>query len=682
MSRPLIQLLRRHVSGLTLSGIARALRLPPGGQQELKKRLQRLEEAGLLFHLQRRYFASNNVDIREGGLTTTTWGKGFVVPDGGGPYIHIPEGKTGGALHGDRVEVAMKSLGKKKRPEGQVIRIIAEGSGQVIGEYRDTEKGAYLCPINAVETEFRLRSEGKAAVRERLKPGLLILADRHSGCVTEVLGEADDEGVATEVVIRKYLLPTLFSGAEKEAAELQDSLSKDDIRGRTDLRSRRVFTLDSEGARDFDDAVDIEKRPDGYRIGVHISDVSHFVPPFSRLDEEAFRRGTSVYFPDRVLPMFPPRLSFTTASLIPGKDRLALSVFLNVDNEGRVEDREFCLSVIRSRHQLSYPEAGGILKNESGRPVPEEVRTQLFLMRQAARLLRTRRLAAGGLDFDLDSRPYTHFSDDLKQISSEELEAGWIIEDFMIAANEAVALFLEAEGGPLIYRIHPPSPPEVLAGLRGLLSVLGITLPPPGSLSGRDIQAALDKGRGKAAEALITLSVLRSLRRASYSNVREGHFGLGKRIYTHFTSPIRRYPDLIIHRILKKSLRRETIRTELRSGVSQYLTERQKTASDAERDLREWQAYRRLQGKTGMTFPGLIMETGKAGLVVALGGVGDHVEGFLPYAGCGDVFIREREYEVKGRRSGRIFRVGQTLMVTLREVDAVRRRLAIELARG
>ena len=581
------------------------------------------------------------------------------------------------------MEVAARSLGKKKRPEGQIIRVIAEGSGQVIGEYRETEKGAYLCPINAVEAEFRLRHKEKEA-GERLKPGLLISADRHRGCVTEVLGETDDLGVETEAVIRKYLLPSTFSGAAKEAAALKDSLSTEDIRGRTDLRSRPVFTLDSEGARDFDDAVDIEKRSDGYRIGVHIADVSHFVPSFSQLEGEAFRRGTSIYFPDRVLPMFPPELSFGAASLIPGRDRLTLSVFLSLDFEGRVEGREFCLSVIRSRRQLSYSEAGGILKDNSSRPskIPEEVRSQLFIMREAARLLRARRRAAGGLDFDLDEPVFTALSDDLKQISAEEREAGWIIEDFMIAANEAVALSLKAEGCPMIYRIHPPSPPEVLARLRGLMLVLGISFPPPGSLSAHDIQAALDKGRGTAAEALIILSVLRSLRRAEYSDVNQGHFGLGKKVYTHFTSPIRRYPDLIVHRILKKRLRRETINTDIDSALAHYLTERQRTAADAERDLMEWRIYSRLQRKTGKTFPGLIMETGKTGFIVALGGLGDHVEGYLPYDGCGENFIREKEHVVQGSRTGRIFRVGQTLMVTLREVEAVRRRLRLDLSRG
>jgi len=408
------------------------------------------------------------------------------------------------------------------------------------------------------------------------------------------------------------------------------------------------------------------------------------VPPLSQLDAEAFRRGTSVYFPGRVLPMFPPRLSFGAASLTPGKDRLALSVLLSLDFEGRVEGREFCLSVIRSRRQLSYSEAGGILEDKASRPseIPDEVRSQIFIMREAAGLLRARRRAAGGLDFDLEEPVYLPLTDDLKQSSAEEREAGWILEDFMIAANEAVALFLEAERCPLIYRIHPPSPTEVLARLRGLMSALGITLPPPDTLSAHDIQGALDKGRGTAAETLITMSVLRSLRRAAYSDVNKGHFGLGKKLYTHFTSPIRRYPDLIVHRILKKRLRHETINTDLRSGVSQYLTERQRTAADAERDLREWRIYNRLQRKTGKTFPALIMETGKTGFVVALVGLGDHLEGFLPYSGCGDVFVREKEHEVKGRRTGRIFRVGQTLMVTLREVEAVRRRLALDLLKG
>lgn len=686
MNRPLIKILRKYRSGLSLTQIAHALRLPPQDRQALKKRLARLEESGAVFRMKRKYFSVSGLDVIRGTYAITQWGKGFVIPDSGEAYVRIAAANTGGALHGDRVEAVSKSLGKKGRPEGLIVQILSEGSPFVIGEYRPGAGAGCVRPLNAAQPEMEIKKDEKIAGDDALKSGILVLADRHTRKVKEVLGHPHEGGADISAVIRKYRLPEAFSGAAAEAEALPAKISPADMRGRVDLRNRPVFTLDTRGAQDFDDAVDIERTSDGFRIAIHISDVSHYVAPGSEMDNEAFERGTSVYFPDRALNMFPERLSGEIASLLPGQDRLAVSVFLTMDESGVIVRQEFCPSVIRSRLQLSYPDAARILHGENRRiqNISEDLKSELFLMRDAARLLRAKRMEAGGLNFDLEEPTLFSLEGESFMESPEVLEAGGIIEDFMIAANESVASFLESKDCPLIYRIHPPPSPEAVGRLKSLTEALDIFLPLQDLKTARHLQAVIDRGKGKPFEKIIVMSVLRSLRRACYSTRNEGHFGLGKRIYTHFTSPIRRYADLIIQRLLKKCLRGETTADVFQpdTAVAVHCTCRQKTADDAQRDLTEWRAYRFLQKKTGHLFPGMVVEIAKAGLVVALEDIGYYVEGFVPFSLCGESFATELPHQATGKRSGKIFRIGQRISVFLRDVDDIRRKVTFDIQAG
>jgi ribonuclease R len=495
-----------------------------------------------------------------------------------------------------------------------------------------------------------------------------------------VLGFPDDPGVDTQVVIRRFNLATRFSAAAlEEAAEISGRISARDREGRTDYRRWLTVTIDGENAQDFDDAVSIKRLKSGsFLLGVHIADVSHYVKPESGLDRDARARATSVYLPGLTLPMLPEALSNDICSLRPRQTRLTVSALLEIDAQGRLVRAQFHPSVIKTAERMTYTSVFGIFQGNDeeiqkyGGLVPD-----LMLMRELAALLRARREEGGSLNFDLLEPELVYQEGQLQAVAAFEAnEAHHLIEEFMVAANEAVARYLSREGIPSIYRVHPsPGRPD-LEELRSLLEHFGLLLPKPEKVTSRDLQRVLEKAKGKPEEKFIQFQVLRALRLAVYAAENIGHYGLAIEEYTHFTSPIRRYPDLLVHRILKAARRGQKPRMPSLSSLALHCSEQERKADEAEKELVEWRIYRFLKGKLGEEFDGILVGITRAGVVVELENY--FVDGLIPYADLGgDYFHQKTKRMLIGRRSGRKLELGDRLRVVLAAVDPLTRRMTL-----
>jgi ribonuclease R len=502
---------------------------------------------------------------------------------------------------------------------------------------------------------------------------------RPRGRVVEILGDPEVPGVDVRVVLRHYGIPEDFPAAVLDAASrLPADPRPQDWAGREDLRRRTVVTIDGESARDFDDAVSIERLPDGvFRLGVHIADVSHYVEEGEPLDLEAYRRGTSVYYPERAIPMLPEGLSNGLCSLRPGVPRLTVSVFLDVNRDGEILARRFAETVIRSSRRLTYAEVRRLLEE----PRPDDraaygpVLPALREMRHVMEILNHARTVRGSIDFDLPEGDVELSSDGLVVgvLPEERNVAHRLIEEFMIAANEAVALELVRRKVPALFRIHAAPAPARAEELRELLATFSLSLPagdedlPPGAL-----QQVLREVRGRPEEHFVSSVVLRTLQRALYDPQCLGHYALASPYYCHFTSPIRRYPDLLVHRRLKALLHGRAEREAKRSRLverlpemAEHASQTERRAEQSERDLLQWKKVRFLAHRAGETFRGRITGVQPFGLFVQLDGY--YVDGLVPIRSMGDDYYRyePEAHRLVGENRGRTFRLADAVEVLL-----------------
>ncbi len=516
---------------------------------------------------------------------------------------------------------------------------------------------------------------------------------RARGRVIETLGFIWEPGVDIEVVIRKYKLPHQFPDEVlADAEKIPSEIGPSEIEGRRDLRDREIVTIDGESARDFDDAVEVNRLPNGnWQLGVHIADVSHYVPEGSAIDREAYERATSVYFPGRVVPMLPERLSNGICSLNPQVDRLTMSVLMEIDSEGRVVDKEFFRSVIRTRERMTYTDVNQIIDG----PGPElreryEPLLDLFdRMAQLYRILRSRRSRRGSLDFDLPQHEVLLTEQgEIESITAlARNDAHRLIEEFMLAANETVAQHLFFASQPAVYRNHAAPDLAKLEDLKNLLQEFGYKL--KGNLEEirpAELQRILRKVEGTPEEQLLSELILRSMKRAVYSPECQGHFALAFEQYTHFTSPIRRYPDLIVHRQLGDLIRRGALHGQEREAKESYhvtaamhSSEQERRAEAAEREVMEWKKVIFMLDKVGETFAGRVTGVAPFGLFIELE---EHfVQGLVPIASIGGDYWQylDREHRLKGERSHREFRLGDPVVVEVVEVDEDRRQIELRL---
>lgn len=673
--------------------IARALSLEPSEYGRLRRTLRDLQRKGDIYRVRKgRYAVPGRINLIVGRLQVTRAGHGFVVRDGDDD-VFVPSSRLANAFDGDRVAVRIERRPRGRNPEGSVLKIIERARTSVVGTFHRSGRFGYLVPrMGSLHRDVFIPADARAQARE----GDIVVArivDWGSGHldpvgeIVDVLGRSGEPGVDILAIVHSHELPTDFPAeviAEAENIRGRPA-NEEDLAGRRNFRDLLVFTIDPEDAKDHDDALSIERTgEDLWRIGVHIADVSHYVREDSAIDREAAERGTSIYLVDRVIPMLPDVLSGDLCSLVPGADRLTLSVLLDLDSTGEVLDSRLVSGVIHSRHALSYERAQDILDGKA--TANEDVRSALRQLRALAHKLRMRRQARGSLDFDLpEARVIVNAAGEPTQIERlRRLETHQLIEEFMILANESVARRAVERTLPFIYRVHEPPDPERIDRLREFVSGLGLRIPPAVDASPRGLQGLLASAEGRPEEGVISTLILRSMKQARYSEERENHFGLASHTYTHFTSPIRRYPDLIVHRILRQTLLEgkgvpETWQDSL-SEVAAKSSIRERQAMEAERESVELKKLEYLEGHLGDVFDGTVSGVASYGLFVLLDDV--LIEGLVHVSQLDDDYYRfvEEEYALAGEVRKRRYRLGDRVRVQVVSVDRESQKLDLGLA--
>jgi len=680
MIKKILDLLKKNKQGVNFQRIARELNLLQREKSLLKKRLYALENKGAILKAERKYFILPESRLLRGKLVSIGRGYGFVRQEKDPSRdIFIPGRHSGGALLGDIVEVVCQEKGTGKKLEGKIVRIVKKDRKTVMGIIKERWGQTFVLPYEAPsfdEILVKCRNDIK------VEPNVVVEVDRDTWCIKKVLGKPETPGVDIKVISAKFELSDAFSAeALVEAKETLSHLTPQEREGRRDFRSWRTVTIDGEDARDFDDAVSIKKLKNGnLLLGVHIADVSFYVKPDSFLDQDAYFKGTSVYFPETTFPMLPERLSADICSLREGEERLAFSVLLEINKQSEVVKSDFLPSIIKSDARMTYSSVFKIFSGEK-----KEINKyssfipDLMYMRELANRLRKKRIKEGSLDFEHPEPQLVYNGKVLSGVTSlEQNEAHRVIEVFMVAANEAVAVFLAKKKAPALFRVHPPPALADLEKLRSILSHFGLASPPSDKIRGSDLQSILERAAGRPESKFISLQVLKSLRIAVYSAENTGHFGLGKLMYTHFTSPIRRYPDLIVHRVLKKILNKSKPTKKALSTLARYCSDRERKAMEAERDLIEWRIYRYLKTRMGDEFAGIIVDISKSGLIVELGDY--FISGIIFFNDLeGDYYYRDNNCTLKGRRYGKKYELGESLRVAPVAVDPDLRRMTLQI---
>jgi ribonuclease R len=628
-----------------------------------------------------------------GRLTVNPAGFAFCRPDDGDAEdVYVPAARVRPAMHGDRVLVQVERSGRRGRTEGRVVRILERATERIVGVFRRGRTTGVLVPQDPRVTVPILvphdadggAADGDMVVGEMVRhPGRAAEAEAR---VTSVLGPAADPRVETLAVIHAHGLPLDFpAGVDAEARRVPATVVPEHAAERLDLRALPIVTIDGENARDFDDAVLVEADGHGHQLTVAVADVAHYVPAGSALDAEARARGTSVYFPDRVVPMLPEALSNGICSLRADEDRLVKVVRLRIDAEGRVRAASFHQAVIRSAARLTYTEVRQALVDRDPavrarlhRVLPSLERAEVL----AGRLLARRRMR-GALDFDL---PEAEIVLDLRGrpeqiVRAERSIAHRMIEEFMLAANEAVARELARRKLPLLYRVHEAPAPDTLGELARFLEGFGLRLHlEAGRVTPAALQAVLERVTGRPEERLVHTVVLRSLTQARYATLPLGHFGLATDSYTHFTSPIRRYPDLVVHRLLDVALDGHGRVPSDLAAIADETSARERVAMTAEREIVQLKKIQFMQDKVGRPYAGFVTGVTGFGFFVELAEV--FVEGLVHVSTLDDDFYEhvERQHLLRGRRSHRTFRVGDPVRVTVTGASIERRRIDFELA--
>lgn len=674
-SAKILSLLEKNKGGLPFDRIISELGIKARERNKLLEEIRKLEAQGRVRFLRGRFLLPPGSGLVRGRFVTSRKGFGFVAPSGGGVEIFVPARFAEGVLQGDEVEALVEARGKFGKPEGKIVRVVNKERSSVLGVYTERGGAPFLQAFDSPSPEdLPLRSRGRLAPR----PGMIVEADRLSLAVSRIFGYPEDPGVDSEVVIRRFALPVRFSEeAEQEADAIQEGVPPGVWDGRRDFQDWPSVTIDGEKAQDFDDAVSVRERPGGgWLLGVHIADVSHYVRPGSALDRDAYERGTSVYFPDLTLPMLPEKLSNGICSLQPAVPRLTFSVLMEVGADGRVRTAEFAPSVIRTAYRLTYASVFRIMEGDGReRRKYADVVPALLTMKELARALRSRRLAEGSLDFDLVEPELVYEQGTLRAVAAAERnEAHRLIEEFMVAANVAVASFFARKKAPALYRIHPVPDAADLEKLRDLLFRFGLVLPEASKIRSQDLQAVLEKVRGRPEEKFIGIQVLRAMKLAVYAADNVGHYGLGKAEYTHFTSPIRRYPDLVVHRLLKALLAGTKEAPLPLEAVALHASERERNAAEAEQALVEWRIFRFLKERLGEEFTGIVVDVTKSGLVIELDEY--FVDGLLPFALLHGGYARRASVRKRpATKRPKRFDLGDRVRVVLVSCDPVLRRM-------
>lgn len=633
--------------------------------------------------------------VLTGVFTGHPKGFGFVTAEGMEEDVYIHAEDVRGAMHQDTVQILLKPAQEGKRREGIVRKVVNRGTMQLIGLYQESKNFGFVIPDNGRYTKdiFIPKEHSRGAVNGHKV--VVALTDygtderNPEGKITEILGHISDPGTDVLSIVRAYDLPVEFPEKVLNQAErVPEQISAADMQGRMDLRQVQMVTIDGEDAKDLDDAVSLQKEGDHYILGVHIADVANYVQERSAMDREALKRGTSVYLVDRVIPMLPGRLSNGICSLNAGSDRLALSCIMTVDGKGNVIDHVIAETVIHVDRRMTYTGVKKILEGgEEEQEKYREVVPMLLQMQELSRLLRERRGRRGSIDFDFPESKIRLDPDGhpVEIMPCERNAATKLIEDFMLIANETIAEDYFWRQMPFLYRTHEKPDPDRMRKLATFLHNFGYTLRlKDNELHPKELQKLLDRLEGTPQEALIDRLTLRSMKQAKYTTECTGHFGLAANYYCHFTSPIRRYPDLQIHRIIKDGLRGRMNEDKILhyqnilDEVAGQSSELERRAAEAERETIRLKKAEYMSRHLYEEFDGVISGMTAWGLYVELPNT---VEGLVRAASLpGDYFeYKESTYEMVGAHTGKTWKLGQPVRVRVTGADPAARTIDFEL---
>lgn len=675
---------------MKLKELAMLLNVPREQRDELKEVMDALVAEGKVGLSKRGKYGKPESFALVGIFTGNTKGFGFVTIEGQEQDIYIPADKTEDALHGDKVQIVASAARAGRRPEGAVVRVLERANETLVGYFQKNKNFGFVIPDNQKISTDIFIPQGKDMGAVNGHKVVVRITDyggerrNPEGEVTEIIGHVNDPGTDILSIVKAYGIPEEYpDNVMAQVSRVPDEVLPADMAGRKDLRGWQTVTIDGEDAKDLDDAITITREDYGYKLGVHIADVTNYVTEGSPLDQEALKRGTSVYLADRVIPMLPHKLSNGICSLNAGTDRLALSCIMEIDDQGRVLGHEIAETVINVDRRMTYTAVNAIVTDRDEAVMAEYADfVEMFdLMKELADILREKRRQRGSIDFDfpeskiiLDERGRAV---DIKPYDRNA--ATKIIEDFMLMANETIAEDFFWQELPFVYRTHDNPDPEKMKRLGVFINNFGYTIRTQnGEVHPKELQKLLKKIEGTEEEALISRLTLRSMKQAKYMPVCTGHFGLAAKYYTHFTSPIRRYPDLQIHRIIKENLRggltqkRIAHYDKILTGVTVQCSANERRAEEAERETVKLKKCEYMSRRIGEIFEGVISGVTNWGFYVELPNT---VEGLVHVNDLyGDYFIFDEEHmELRGELKGKVYKLGQKIAVAVAGTDRLTR---------
>ncbi|MFB0634432.1 ribonuclease R [Bacillus rugosus] len=668
--------------------------------KELVKALVALEEKGLIVRTRSdRYGIPEKMNLIKGKISAHAKGFAFLLPeDTSLSDVFIPPNELNTAMNGDIVMVRLNSQSSGSRQEGTVIRILERAIQRVVGTYTETRNFGFVIPDDKkITSDIFIPKNGKNGAAEGHKVVVKLTSYPEGrmnaeGEIETILGHKNDPGIDILSVIHKHGLPGEFpADAMEQATSTPDTIDEKDLKDRRDLRDQVIVTIDGADAKDLDDAVTVTKLDDGsYKLGVHIADVSHYVTENSPIDKEALERGTSVYLVDRVIPMIPHRLSNGICSLNPKVDRLTLSCEMTINSQGQVTEHEIFQSVIKTTERMTYSDVNKILvdDDEELKQKYEPLVPMFKDMERLAQILRDKRMNRGAVDFDFkEAKVLVDEEGAVKDVVIRERSvAEKLIEEFMLVANETVAEHFHWMNVPFIYRIHEEPNAEKLQKFLEFVTTFGYVVKgTAGDIHPRALQSILDAVRDRPEETVISTVMLRSMKQAKYDPQSLGHFGLSTEFYTHFTSPIRRYPDLIVHRLIRTYLINGKVDestqekwAERLPDIAEHTSTMERRAVDAERETDDLKKAEFMLDKIGEEFDGMISSVTNFGMFVELPNT---IEGLVHVSFMTDDYYRfdEQHFAMIGERTGNVFRIGDEITVKVVDVNKDERNIDFEI---
>jgi len=674
------------------------LDVKPFEHEDFQRRLAAMARAAQLLQNRRGdWLIPDKADLVRGRVEGHADGYGFLVPDEGGADLFLATKEMDKVLHGDRAIARIIGMDRKGRPEGKIVEVTERANRLVVGRAHQ-EHGVWIVVAEnrRISQDILLSPPEKGSKAPKLASGQVVMVEiveqpskqsQPIAKLVEVLGNYADPGMEIEIALRKHELPFQFSKpALDETKKLPDAVRKSDWKGREDITELPLVTIDGETAKDFDDAVYCERQGKGFRLIVAIADVSHYVKAGGALDGDAFDRGNSVYFPRRVIPMLPEKLSNGLCSLNPMVERLTVACDMNVGPNGDIKTFRFYPAVIFSHARLTYTEVAAALyeRDAATRQRLAPLLPHLENLDALYRVLAKARAKRGAIDFEtVETRMLFDDNGKIEKIEPyERNDAHRLIEECMLAANVCASDFLKERGHAALYRVHEGPTPERLTKLRDFLGTFGLQLTGGDEPSAKDYAQLLDKIRDRPDKQLLQTVMLRSLRQAIYSPDNVGHFGLAYESYTHFTSPIRRYPDLLIHRAIKATLQQEHYRPGSWEEIGLHCSATERRADEATRDVEAWLKCFYMQDRINEVFTGSISAVVPFGIFVALDGV--FVEGLVHVSELGADYFHfdEAAHAMVGGRTGKRYRLSDRVQVQLMRVDMEQNKIDFRLVEG